>query len=129
MFSFAIWDRTRQRLLLGRDRFGKKPLNYYWDGRRLVFGSEIKSLLATDIPRVMNPHALDEYLLYFYVPSPLTLFKDVSKLPAGHVLVYENEQVVVKCYWELPFVQTSQDDLETAVVRTRALLTEAVRMR
>jgi len=129
MFVFAVWDRTRQRLLLGRDRFGKKPLNYYWDGRRLVFGSEINSLLAADIPRVMNPHALDEYLLYFYVPSPLTFFKGVSKLPAGHVLVYENEQIVVKCYWELPFVQTSQDDLETAVVRTRALLTEAVRMR
>ncbi len=129
MFAFAIWDRSRRRLVLARDRFGKKPLNYYWDGRRLIFGSEIKSLLAADIPRALNPHALDEYLMYFYVPSPLTLFKGVSKLPAGHILVYENEQVAVKSYWELSFVPTSHDDLQTAQSRTCALLTEAVRKR
>src|SRR5260370_34823908 len=54
MFTFAIWDRKRQRRLAARDRFGKKPLNYYWDGRRLIFGSEIKSLLEAAIPRGMN---------------------------------------------------------------------------
>ena len=129
MFVFAVWDRSRKRLLLARDRFGKKPLNYYWDGRRLIFGSEIKSLLAADIPRTLHPQALDQYLLYLYVPSPLTMFKGVSKLPAGHVLVYENEQISVKCYWELPFVQTIQDDAQTALAHTRELLLDAVRVR
>jgi asparagine synthase (glutamine-hydrolysing) len=129
MFVFALWDRTRHRLLLARDRFGKKPLNYYWDGQRLVFGSEIKSLLAADLPRVVHPEALDQYLLYLYVPAPLTMFKGISKLPAGHILVYENEQISVKCYWDLPFIQTSRDDLPTAMAHTRELLTEAVRVR
>jgi asparagine synthase (glutamine-hydrolysing) len=129
MFVFALWDRSRQRLLLARDRFGKKPLNYYWDGRRLVFGSEIKSLLAANIPQVVNPQALDQYLFYLYVPSPLTIFKGVSKLPAGHILLYENEQITVQSYWDLPFTQTINDDQETALARTRELLMDAVRVR
>src|SRR5438132_8253792 len=62
MFTFALWDNNRQRLLAARDRFGKKPLNYYWDGRWLIFGSEIKSILQASVPRAINPLALDEYL-------------------------------------------------------------------
>src|SRR5215471_14103083 len=87
MFSFALWDRKRQRLLAARDRFGKKPFNYYWDGKRLLFGSEIKSILEFGIPREINPVALDDYLLYRYIPAPNTLFKQVFKLPAAHILV------------------------------------------
>ena len=64
MFTFALWDRKRQRLLAARDRFGKKPLNYYWDGQKLIFGSEIKSILEAGIPRKVNPIALDEYLVF-----------------------------------------------------------------
>src|SRR6516162_7538542 len=59
MFSFALWDGKGQRLLAARDRFGKKPLNYFWDGQRLIFGSEIKSILEADIQREVNPIALD----------------------------------------------------------------------
>lgn len=129
MFTFALWDRKRQRLLAARDRFGKKPLNYYWDGQRLIFGSEIKSLLEAGIPRAVNPLALDEYLVYGYVPTPNTLFKDVMKLPAGHILTYENRQINVKRYWELPFTATSQDDEVTAIERIRALLKDAVQVR
>src|SRR5206468_4007719 len=97
MFTFAVWDRKRQRLLVARDRFGKKPLNYYWDGQRLIFGSEIKSILEAGIPREMNPIALDEYLVYCYVPAPNTLFKNVMKLPAAHILIYEAGQINTKC--------------------------------
>ena len=129
MFTFAIWDRKRQRLLAARDRFGKKPLNYYWDGQRLIFGSEIKSILEAGIPREINPIALDEYLVYRYVPTPNTLFKDVWKLPAAHILIYENGQISTKRYWELSFAPTCQDDEATAIERTRALLTEAVQVR
>src|SRR5437764_2734769 len=100
MFSFAIWDRKRQRLLAARDRFGKKPLNYYWDGQRLIFGSEIKSILEAGIPREIDAVALDEYLAYSYVPTPNTLFKNVKKLPAAHILIYECGQISTKHYWE-----------------------------
>src|SRR5215469_14680625 len=129
MFAFALWDRKRQRLLAARDRFGKKPFNYYWDGERLIFGSEIKSILEAAILREINPIALDEYLVYRYVPAPKTLFKGVSKLPAAHILVYEDEQIRTKPYWELPFTPTCQDDETTAIERTLGLLEEAVRVR
>jgi asparagine synthase (glutamine-hydrolysing) len=129
MFTFAIWDKKRRRLLAARDRFGKKPLNYYWDGQRLVFGSEIKSLLLAGLPREMNPRALDEYLVYGYVPAPHTLFEGVLKLPAGHILIYQDGRVSTQRYWDLPFTPTCADDEATAVERTRALLREAVAVR
>jgi asparagine synthase (glutamine-hydrolysing) len=129
MFTFALWDRKRQRLLAARDRFGKKPFNYYWDGHRLLFGSEIKSILEAKIPREINPIALDEYLMYRYVPAPNTLFKNVLKLPAAHILIYENGRVSTKRYWELPFTPTNKDDEATAIERIRVLLKEAVQVR
>lgn len=129
MFSFALWDRKRQRLLAARDRFGKKPLNYYWDGQRLIFGSEIKSILEAGIRREINPIALDEYMVYGYVPTPNTLFKNVMKLPAAHILIYENEQIITKRYWELPFTPLCHDDEATAIERIRELLQDAVQVR
>src|SRR5260370_5396831 len=122
MFTLAIWDRKRQRLLAARDRFGKKPLNYYWDGQRLIFGSEIKSILDAGIPREINQLALHEYLTCLGVPAPNTLFNGVFKLPAAHILVYENGQISTKRYWEVPFTPTCRDDEATAIERTRALL-------
>ncbi len=129
MFAFALWDRKRQRLLAARDRFGKKPLNYYWDGQRLIFGSEIKSILEAGIPREINPIALDEYLVCRYVPAPNTLFRGVSKLPAAHILIYEDGQIRTPRYWELSFTPTCQDDEVTAIDRTLTLLKEAVSVR
>jgi asparagine synthase (glutamine-hydrolysing) len=129
MFTFALWDRKRQRLLAARDRFGKKPFNYYWDGQRLIFGSEIKSILEAGMRREVNPMALDEYLVYGWVPSPNTLFNGVCKLPAGHILIYQDGQVSTRRYWQLSFSPTCRDDEATAIERTRALLEDAVRVR
>src|SRR2546425_1215166 len=129
MFTFALWDNKRQRLLAARDRFGKKPLNYYWDGQRLIFGSEIKSILEAGIPREINFIALDEYLVYRYIPAPNTIFKDVMKLLAGHILIYEDGQISTKRYWDLSFTPTCQDDEATAIERTHALLKDAVQVR
>jgi asparagine synthase (glutamine-hydrolysing) len=129
MFAFALWDKKRQRLLIARDRFGKKPLNYYWDGQRLIFGSEIKSLLAAGIQRTINPIALDEYLVYAYVPTPHTLFRDVQKLPAAHTLIYEHGQIKLQRYWDVPFTPTCNDDEATAIGRTRDLLEDAIKVR
>jgi len=129
MFVFAIWDKKRKRMLIARDRFGKKPLNYYWDGQRLIFGSEIKSILEAGIPREINDIALDEFLVYRYIPTPLTLFKNVMKLPAAHILVYEHGQITTKRYWDLSFEPTCHDDEATAIERTMALLKESVQIR
>jgi asparagine synthase (glutamine-hydrolysing) len=129
MFTFALWDRRRQRLLAARDRFGKKPFNYFWDGHQLIFGSEIKSILEAGIPREINPVALDEYLVYGYVPSPITLFHKVMKLPSAHILVYEDDQIRTSRYWDISFTSICNDDEATAIERIRALLKDAIQVR
>ncbi len=91
MFAFAVWDRRRERLVLGRDRLGKKPLYYWTKGESLVFASEIKALLAhSEVPRRMNEAALPRYLTFGYVPTPDTFFQGIKSLPPGHVLVLED---------------------------------------
>ncbi len=104
MFAFAIWDEPRRRLLLARDRVGIKPLYYCFDGHRLIFGSEIKAILAApNVPRDLCPEALLDYLTLLYVPAPKSMFRDVRKLPAGHTLVFEDGQVRISEYWDLRF--------------------------
>jgi len=86
MFAFALWDDVRQRLVLGRDRFGKKPLYYWTDGRRFVFGSEIKAVVAdAAVPRRLDEEAIDAYLTFGYVPTPHTFFAGVMSVPPAHV--------------------------------------------
>ncbi len=105
MFAVAIWDGRpgRERLVLLRDRVGIKPVYYAQvDDGTLVFGSEIKALLAhPGVKREIEPRALDLYLTVEYVPAPWTIFKGVRKLPAGHTLVYEGGRVRVEKYWDV----------------------------
>jgi asparagine synthase (glutamine-hydrolysing) len=102
MFAFAIFDVERQRLVLGRDRAGEKPLYYVDRPGELLFGSEIKALLAhPDVSRTTDLQALTRYLLYGYFPAPHTPFRDIRKLPAGHLLLAEKGQVRVEPYWDL----------------------------
>src|SRR5438132_3812468 len=90
MFALAIWDRRSYRLILARDRIGKKPLYYAPSATALLFGSEIKALLIwPDLPRMPNLSAIDRYLTLGYVPSPQTAFAGVCKLPAAHYLVID----------------------------------------
>ena len=104
MFAFAVWDDRRNRLILGRDRFGKKPLYYWSDGHRFVFGSEIKAVLADrHVPRSLDPLAIPAYLTFGYVPSPRTFFEGVRSVPPGHVLTYDaGGSVTLECYWQPP---------------------------
>ncbi|HEX3622636.1 MAG TPA: asparagine synthase (glutamine-hydrolyzing), partial [Acidimicrobiales bacterium] len=102
MFAFAVWDDERRRLVLGRDRLGKKPL-YYWAGdQHFVFGSEIKAVLAHPaVPRRMDPDALSAYLTFGYVPTPRTFFEGVVSLPPGHVLTVEPGGTPrIETYWQ-----------------------------
>ena len=90
MFAIALWDARRRRLLLARDPFGKKPLYYWHDARRFVFGSEIKALLAAGVPAEMDESALGEYLAFGYVPTPRTLFRGIRKLPPASTLIVDD---------------------------------------
>jgi asparagine synthase (glutamine-hydrolysing) len=103
MFSFAIWDSTRERLFLARDRFGKKPLFYCKTGNSFLFASEIKSILQfPDIKKTVNRDAVWEYLSYRYVPGPNTLFQDIKKLQPGSCLVWEKGELTNWSYYTPP---------------------------
>ncbi|HTP36075.1 MAG TPA: XrtA/PEP-CTERM system amidotransferase [Candidatus Acidoferrales bacterium] len=106
MFALALWDSRRKKLLLARDPVGKKPLFYSWNGERLLFGSEIKSLLAIPgIPRDMDLSAVSDYFTFQYVPAPKTIYRDVRKLRPGHYMVVDASGIRETAYWDIRFDQ------------------------
>ena len=136
MFAFGVWLEGRGRLVLGRDRVGKKPLFYWYSSGRFVFGSEIKAILADPaVPRRLDEGAIPAYLTFGYVPTPRTFFEGVRSLPPGHVLTLEADgEPLVERYWEPPVSGldgTEQLDvgLGTAAHEIRARVEEAVRRR
>jgi asparagine synthase (glutamine-hydrolysing) len=109
MFAIALWDARRKKLLLARDRIGKKPLFYSWDGRRLLFASEIKALLAADgSSRDMDLEALSDYFSFQYIPAPKTIYRSVRKLRPAHYLVVEGSSIRENSYWDVHFNQPKQ---------------------
>jgi asparagine synthase (glutamine-hydrolysing) len=138
MFALAIWDRRSQRLVLARDRLGKKPLYYAPTATAFLFGSEIKAVLAwPGLPRAADLSAIDSYLTFGYVPAPQTAFDGVRKLPAAHYLVIEalpdgslGEPELVR-YWRLPVRRGARGHRRAAELRRElvAQLEEAVRLR
>lgn len=109
MFGLAIWDGPRQRLLLARDKAGKKPLYYTQVDGDLLFGSEIKSLLAHPrMKRAANTQAIADFLSVRYVPAPATLFEGVYKVLPGHWLLCENGTLRQECYWDFTFGETER---------------------
>ncbi|MHB1468797.1 MAG: asparagine synthase (glutamine-hydrolyzing), partial [Solirubrobacteraceae bacterium] len=136
MFALAVWNERRRRLILARDRFGKKPLYYWTDGSRLVFGSEIKSVLANpNVPRRLRTEAIAPYLTFGYVPTPDTFFEGVCSIPPGHVLVAEpGSEPRIERYWSPPLagidgVSYLDLSMEEAAREVRSLLQAAVRRR
>src|SRR3954449_9038646 len=130
MFALAIWDAPRRRLLLARDRLGQKPLVYRHDGSRIVFASELKALLAlpeAELPRRVDPLALDRYLTFGYVPHPDTILAGTHKLPPAHYAVWHEGTLRLERYWNpdwsLERPRGPGEDLE----QLRATLGEAVR--
>jgi len=102
MFAFALWDSSKKKLILARDRVGIKPLYYYIKDGVLIFASELKALLTyTDITREINFHALHDYLTYMCVPAPDTILRDIYKLEPGHMIICENGKIQMKKYWDL----------------------------
>ncbi len=103
MFAFAIWDERSRRLVLARDRFGKKPLVYRLESDRVLFASEIKSLREfPDVPKEIDLVALRQYLTYQYVPHPRTIYRGIAKLPpASYMLWREGAEPIVERYWRV----------------------------
>lgn len=101
MFAFALWDETRRSLFLARDHLGVKPLYYYWDGQTFAFASELKALLQhPGVRREVDLEAVGLYLQCQYIPSPLTIYQKIKKLPAGHGLLFKDQQIEIFRYWQ-----------------------------
>ena len=129
MFAFAIWDRAKRQLLLARDRLGKKPLYYTRREGALLFASEVKALLAIPgVTRGVNWEALDPYLSLRYVPGPMTLFQEITKLMPGHFLLFKEGEVKIQSYWDVEF-REEENGKEDPLEPFQALLKESVRMR
>ena len=130
MFAFAIWDQEKEKLFIARDRLGQKPLYYCADGRRLVFASEIKSILQCDtVPRHINFQALDTFLTLGYVPAPETMFEGIFKLPAGNTLSLIEGHCLISEYWDLEFGNEQPTSLSDCRERLRYLLEDSIRAR
>ncbi len=130
MFAIAIWDARNHRLVLARDRLGQKPLVYRHEPSRLLFASEMKSILQVPgVPRDIDPVALDHYLAYQYVPHPRTIFHGIHKLPPGHFATYENNNLTVRSYWNPDFNQTWTGTEQEAIEQLRTVLESSVQLR
>jgi asparagine synthase (glutamine-hydrolysing) len=103
MFALALWDARTRKLLLARDRLGKKPLYYFVQNGRCVFASELKALAAHGgVPRQLDPEALVQYLAGESVPAPRSIYQDICKMPAAHLGVLDERGFRLRRYWELP---------------------------
>lgn len=142
MFAFGLWDCERRRLLLARDRVGKKPLFYTRVGDRFLFASELQGLLAHPIvPRRVHHRALDQYLTWGYVPAPMSAFDGIGKLPPAHYLTIspcsgaqagaggDPLAPTIARYWRLNYRPTVAVSCDEAAAMVRTELTEAVRLR
>jgi asparagine synthase (glutamine-hydrolysing) len=131
MFAFALYDQRRERLLLARDRLGKKPLHYALHGGRIFFGSEIKTILAVapELAR-LSEEGLLQYFYFGYINDPLTAFRDIHKLPPGCLLEFANGKIDIRQYWDLPAFGTHAAASEEAFLKElEKRLEEAVRIR
>jgi asparagine synthase (glutamine-hydrolysing) len=131
MFAFALWDRPRERLLLARDRLGIKPLYVYRDAEKLVFGSEVKAVLAhPGVGRDVDAEALEDYLTFGMVPGPRSIFRQIEKLPAAHSLVVARaaRDQAPRRYWRLRIEPDERPTVAEWQESVAAKVAEAVRL-
>ncbi|MBI5823949.1 MAG: asparagine synthase (glutamine-hydrolyzing) [Chloroflexi bacterium] len=130
MFAFALWDEKKKRLLLGRDRLGKKPMYYTIQNGTLYFGSELNAILAA-LPHKpeINLEAIDLYLSLQYIPDPLTAYDGIFKLPPAHTLVWENGAARIQRYWDYSYQPKHTSSEDELIEELRARLREAVKIR
>jgi len=130
MFAFAVYDIANDRILLGRDRLGIKPLYYHFDGRRLLFASEIKPILhLLDHRPGVDTSLIDFYMSLGYVPGERTLFKGILRLLPGHTLTFQHDQILTNQYWDIAAIPPLAISDQEAQERLEQLLLESVRLR
>lgn len=131
MFAFALWDSRLKKLFLARDRLGKKPLYYFEKNGNFYFASEIKALREiSNFDEEINLEAIDLFLTYQYIPSPLTIYKNVKRLPpASYLLCGEKGIEKIFCYWEIDFRKKKIITFSQACQEIRSILTEATKLR
>jgi len=129
MFAFVIWDNKNEEMFIARDRLGKKPLYYSFDGSTILLASEIKSLIASGVlvPQ-LDYGAIDNYLRLMYIPPWKSVYKNVHQVPPAHCGIFKNGKLSLKRYWALTHqpIQISYDDAKTEVHR---ILFEAIKKR
>src|SRR5580704_3278105 len=110
MFAFAIWDDRQETLFIARDRIGIKPLYYWLTGKSLVFGSEIKAILADpEVKPEVLTSLIDRFLTFYYIPGEETLFRGIKKLGPGSYLVVRGGKAHITRYWDLDFSPTPRN--------------------
>ncbi|MDY7011639.1 MAG: asparagine synthase (glutamine-hydrolyzing) [Planctomycetota bacterium] len=130
MFAFGLWDSRANAMYLVRDRLGIKPLYYTVFDGRLIFGSEIKAILAhSGVPRVVREDALSDYLTFLYVPAPKTMFRNIFKLEPGHWLRFDAQGLRQQQYWDLEPTDPFDFDREKIEQDLVGELAESVRLR
>jgi asparagine synthase (glutamine-hydrolysing) len=131
MFAIALYDERKNSLLLARDRLGKKPLHYALHNGRLLFGSEIKTMLAVapDLAEVSLEGVL-QFFYFAYIPDPFTAFQQIHKLPPGHLLEYAGGEIKIRQYWDVPaYGDHAPKSEEECLQELESKLLEAVRIR
>ena len=130
MFALAVWDRRREQLLLARDRMGEKPLYYAQAGGWLVWGSELRALLAHPaVGRELDPQGVARYLAFDFVPDPHSMIRGVRKLAPGEALVAGHDEIAIARYWDLRFRPDHTASERDWIERIRARVDETVRSR
>lgn len=135
MYAFAICDQEKGKVFFARDRIGKKPLYYYWDGTSFIFASELKAIAAHPyFKKELNTKVLGEYLCYQYINEPDTIYCNTYKLPAGHQMTFDGKQITIKKYWDIQkrYEELSQNrilDYKTCKQGLKDVLYESVKRR
>ncbi|MGB7574140.1 MAG: asparagine synthase (glutamine-hydrolyzing), partial [Thermodesulfobacteriota bacterium] len=132
MFAIGIWDEKEKRLVLARDRLGKKPLYYSFINGTFLFASELKAImLYPAFARKVDPSSLMKYLFFEFIPCPNTIFKDAKKIPAARYLIWDKNGIEVKQYWSPFDPQKGQINLSETEAESRMmeLLKESVKRR
>lgn len=130
MFAIAIWDARKRQLVLARDRVGKKPLFYHYDGSRIAFGSEMKAILAIPgVAREIDIEALSDYFSLLYVPAPKSIFKHIRKVLPGHYVVASDKGIRDVEYWDISFAHVMEATADQWCDKLLETYREAVRLR
>lgn len=130
-FALALWDGTKAALYLATDRFRVHPLFYYQDQHRFVFASRLQGIMACPLPlqRTLNPDAVVDVVASAFIPTPQTIFREVQKLPPGHMLTYHGGETRLAAYWDINFLQPDRAGEAALARQLRACFADAVAVR